>query len=224
MLDENTFEFWHDKTVVDLDGEKIGTIGDLYLDDATDQREWLIVDTGFFSRNAVGPAGNVTHLDDRTVQVPFGRQQVKDSPHIDADGELSEQDERMLYEYYGISFSDRSSPSLLYDEGVAGPISSGEPGIGGLGIDPDGSETIGETGTGGVGEPAIIRPEEDASLQEERQPRELVRLRSRMRTGPVQQTTPVDRGGVLSGEETPSEELREDDIEAERKRREERAA
>ena len=198
MLDENTFEFWQDKTVVDLDGEKIGTIDDLYLDDATDQREWLIVDTGFFGRNAVVPVGNVTHLDDRTVQVPFSKQQVKDSPHIEADGELSEQDERVLYDYYGISFSDQSSPSLLYDEGVAGPRSTGTSG------------TIWTTDTRDIErEPAMTRSEEELSLRKERRPRELVRLRKPVRTEPVLQTIPVQREEVVVEREPITDENRD---------------
>lgn len=77
MLDENTFAFWQDKTVVDRDGEKIGASDDLYLDEATDRREWLIVETGLFGRTVVVPAGKVVHQDDRTVQVPFSRRQVR---------------------------------------------------------------------------------------------------------------------------------------------------
>jgi sporulation protein YlmC with PRC-barrel domain len=178
MLDENTFGFWQDKTVVDSDGEKIGTIADLYLDDATDQREWLIVDTGFFGRNAVVPAGNVLHLDDRTVQVPFSKQQVKDSPHIEADGELSEQDERVLYEYYDIPFSDKASPSLLYDEGAGSPVSgdAGSPVPGEHGIHRlrgrDGTEPDQQTIPGQQGEIVAEREPiggEDRDIDAERE-------------------------------------------------------
>ena len=37
-----------DRTAVDPDGDKIGTIFDVYLDNDTDQPEWLAVNTGLF--------------------------------------------------------------------------------------------------------------------------------------------------------------------------------
>jgi sporulation protein YlmC with PRC-barrel domain len=117
-MDESTFEYWQDKKVVDGSGEKIGSIEDVYIDEATGKREWLIVSTGLFGRNAVIPAQDLVTLDDDTIQVPFSKQQVKDSPHMDADGELSEQEEGDLYSHYGIPFSTASSPSVYADEGA----------------------------------------------------------------------------------------------------------
>jgi sporulation protein YlmC with PRC-barrel domain len=118
-MDESTFEYWRDRKVVDLSGEKIGSIEDVYVDEATGRREWLIVSTGIFRRSAVIPAQDIVTLDDDTVQVPFDRQQVKDSPHMNTDGELSEQEERDLYSYYGIPFSKASSPSIYAVQGLA---------------------------------------------------------------------------------------------------------
>src|SRR3712207_7030447 len=37
------------------------------------------------------------------IQVPFGKEQVKSAPQIDADGELSPEEEEELYRYYGLS-------------------------------------------------------------------------------------------------------------------------
>ncbi len=40
------------------------------------------------------------------VRVPFQKEQVKDAPRIDADGQLSPEQERQLWEYYGRSDYD----------------------------------------------------------------------------------------------------------------------
>ena len=45
-LDE--LQSWHGRDLIDRDGDKIGSIGDVYLDDQTGQPEWLTVKTGLF--------------------------------------------------------------------------------------------------------------------------------------------------------------------------------
>src|SRR5215217_8053631 len=45
-LDE--LQRWHGRDLIDRDGDKIGSIGDVYLDDQTGQPEWLTVKTGLF--------------------------------------------------------------------------------------------------------------------------------------------------------------------------------
>ena len=39
---------WRGRTVVGSDGGKIGKVADIYLDEQTDQPEWLAVSTGLF--------------------------------------------------------------------------------------------------------------------------------------------------------------------------------
>ena len=41
---------WKGQEVVDPTGDKIGEIADIYLDEQTDQPEWLAVRTGLFGR------------------------------------------------------------------------------------------------------------------------------------------------------------------------------
>jgi hypothetical protein len=47
------------------------------------------------------------------VQVPYDKQQVKDAPQAEADGELSQEEEAGLYSHYGLDYSEARSDSGL---------------------------------------------------------------------------------------------------------------
>ena len=88
------------------DGEKIGKVGQLFLDDQTGQPEFVTVNTGFFGTSeSFVPVADATYNGDRLV-VPFSKDKVKDAPNVDLDGRhLDESEEQRLYEYYGMSSS-----------------------------------------------------------------------------------------------------------------------
>jgi uncharacterized protein (TIGR02271 family) len=88
------------------DGEKIGKVGQLFLDDQTGRPEFVTVNTGFFGTSeSFVPVADATFNGDRLV-VPFSKDKVKDAPNVDLDGRhLDESEEQRLYEYYGMSSS-----------------------------------------------------------------------------------------------------------------------
>jgi sporulation protein YlmC with PRC-barrel domain len=98
---------WRGMTMVDADGDKIGTIQDIYLDRQTGEPEWASVKTGLFGlKSSFVPIREAEPIGENQVRVPFQKEQVKDAPKVDADGELSPDEERRLYEYYGRSDYD----------------------------------------------------------------------------------------------------------------------
>lgn len=93
------------------EGEKIGTLGQIYLDDGTDLPHFATVKTGLF-----GSSENFVPLDDAEISngqlyVRFTKQFVKDAPNVDPMGHLSPEDEDRLYDYY-------SQAGLGSDQGV----------------------------------------------------------------------------------------------------------
>ena len=75
-------------------------------DDQSGAPEWVTVKTGLFgTKESFVPLDKATVNGDR-VEVPFGKDQVKDAPRIDADGDLSPAEEDQLYTYYGLSSSE----------------------------------------------------------------------------------------------------------------------
>jgi sporulation protein YlmC with PRC-barrel domain len=88
----------------DRDGVKIGTVDEVYLDDATGAPEWAAVRTGLFSRDAFVPLEPSTFTDD-TLHVPYERSLIKDAPDFGVGRHLSPEQELQLYHHYGLELS-----------------------------------------------------------------------------------------------------------------------
>ncbi len=101
MPDLDTVLSWRGKTVLDRDGEKVGTLGDLYLDRETDLPAYAGIRTGLFKqRESIVPLDGAREVDD-DLQLPFALQTIRDAPNVDPEVELSEDEESRLDEHYG---------------------------------------------------------------------------------------------------------------------------
>jgi sporulation protein YlmC with PRC-barrel domain len=103
MIDQGSVPSLMGSTVRDSAGDKIGKVGQVYLDDTTGQPEWVTVRTGLFgTRESFVPlAAARVEGDELVVDVPKDR--VTAAPKIDEDGHLSEEQEAELYSYYEVS-------------------------------------------------------------------------------------------------------------------------
>jgi stress response protein YsnF/sporulation protein YlmC with PRC-barrel domain len=86
---------------VDRNGDKIGTVDEVYLDDATGKPEWAAVRTGLFGRDAFVPLATSDFVSDE-LRIPYDKSQVKDSPDFGVGQHLSPEQELQLYRYYGL--------------------------------------------------------------------------------------------------------------------------
>jgi len=93
----------------DRNGHKIGTVDEVYLDDATGVPEWAAVRTGLFSRDAFVPLEPSTLTDD-ALQVPFERSLIRDAPDFGVGRHLSPEQEVQLYHHYGIELPSPEPP------------------------------------------------------------------------------------------------------------------
>ena len=92
-----------DYTVVDQNKENIGTLHSMWNNQHTNELEFLGLKTGWlFGSNHVVPADNA-QVDEatRTIQVPYTLALIKDAPSMDADSEISDEQEAEIYRYYG---------------------------------------------------------------------------------------------------------------------------
>jgi uncharacterized protein (TIGR02271 family) len=103
--------------VYSADGDKIGSAGQVYLDNRTGDPAWVSVRTGLFGKKESFVPLSEADLSDDRLQVPFGKDKVKNAPQIDQDGELSPADEDELYRYYG-STRDESGPADNDDDAM----------------------------------------------------------------------------------------------------------
>jgi uncharacterized protein YrrD len=86
----------------DRDGDKIGTIEEIYLDADTGAPEWALVTAGLFGgKRMFVPVRDATDAD-RTLRVPFDKATVQSAPTMEPDGQLSQSEEAELYRHYGM--------------------------------------------------------------------------------------------------------------------------
>jgi uncharacterized protein (TIGR02271 family) len=101
--------------VYDANGDKIGSVEEIFYDEQTREPEWIGIGTGLFgTKRVLVPTIGATTSDDG-LSVRYSKDQVKDSPDIDSD-EISQEREYELYEYYGLTPSEhRPGPVLSED-------------------------------------------------------------------------------------------------------------
>jgi uncharacterized protein (TIGR02271 family) len=98
---------WIGRDAVDAHGEKIGKVDQVYADRVSGEPEWLTIKTGLFgSKVSFVPLADARADGEDRVGVAFSKDQVKDAPHVDDDGELSDAEERALYQHYGREWGD----------------------------------------------------------------------------------------------------------------------
>ncbi len=82
------------------DGDKIGSVEEVFYDEQTRQPEWIGIGTGFFGNKRVLVPVEGASFENSGVTVRYSKEQVKDAPDVDAD-EISQELEQELYAYYG---------------------------------------------------------------------------------------------------------------------------
>jgi PRC-barrel domain len=112
--DEASFDVadWHGKLLVDVDGEKIGKLEDVYVDVETDVPQFATVKEGLIGRHLTFvPLGGIVVGPDE-LRVAVTRAQVQDAPNLELRGEeLSQADESALYHHFELNYTPPSIES-----------------------------------------------------------------------------------------------------------------
>jgi hypothetical protein len=103
---------WHGKPLVDVNGEKIGKLEDVYVDVETDVPQFATVKEGFISRHLTFvPLGGITVGPDQ-LRVAVTKDQVQTAPNIEQHGEgLSPADESALYHHFQLNYTPPNTES-----------------------------------------------------------------------------------------------------------------
>lgn len=95
-----------ESTAWDMDGRKLGTVGQVHLDAATGRPAWISVPLGLFeSREKLIPLAGARFTAGAQVgdiHVAYSEDTIKDAPEIDVDKNLTPEQEAELRAHYGL--------------------------------------------------------------------------------------------------------------------------
>lgn len=174
--------------VIGSDGEKIGTVEQIFLEDSTGEPAWATVKTGLFgmSQSFVPLAGATTSGSD--IRVNYSKEQVKDAPRIDdSDGRISPEEEDQLYRYYDLS----DTQGTYADTGTVTDTTDVR-----TDRDVDYDRDVNVNATSGTTDDAMTRSEERLHVGTQSREVGKVRLRKYIVTENVTRTVPVSREEV----------------------------
>lgn len=170
--------------VLDFEGGKVGSVGEIYVDDRTGNPSWVTVNTGLFgSKESFAPLDGAM-LEGDDVRVGYTKATIKDAPQVAPDAHLSEQEEAELYRYYGITDGDYDPDRGAVDHDTSGPTT----------------------------DDAMTRSEEQLHVGTERQETGRARLHKFVVTENVTETVPVKREEVRVEREPITEANRGDAV------------
>jgi len=182
-LDKDRILQFRGENLCDDEGDKIGSVEEIYLDADNGAPEWALVNTGMFGgKSTFVPLRDASEVDG-SLRVPYDKATVKDAPKMEPNGQLSQRDESELYRYYGMEYSESSTGSDLRD-GETRRESAG---------DADADDSVGRDVSGPETDDAMTRSEEELTVGKTEREAGRVRLRKHVVTDEVTKTVPVKR-------------------------------
>jgi hypothetical protein len=175
-----------DGNVVAPDGSKIGSIGQVYLDDETGNPSWVTAKTGLFGTSQSFVPLEGASLQGRNIQVAYDEHKVKGAPRVDDDGALSPQEEDELYGYYGLgsqgtgvsgTTTDRDDVTTGTGTVGTGTVGTQNTGTSNTGTRRDDVEQVGHDTSGPTTDDAMTRSEERLQVGTEKVEAGRARLR-----------------------------------------------
>ena len=125
MADQKFIQAVLESTAFDKNGDKVGKIGQLFVDSNSGEPTFVAVNTGLFGRNSslVPLAG--AKLNNEELHVAHTKDEISDAPNIsDTDEGLEPEEEERLYKHYGLTTQD-SAQTQTSDRGNAAQAGTG---------------------------------------------------------------------------------------------------
>ena len=102
MANTNRIEDLANATAYDVDGDKIGGVKDVYVNDTSGQPDFVSVNHGLFGAGtSIVPLRGHT-LRDGELHLAFPKGRIEDAPDLDENGHLTTEDQDAFYRHYGL--------------------------------------------------------------------------------------------------------------------------
>ena len=102
-------------TAYDRDGDKLGSVKEVYINDSTGQPDFVEVGHGLFGMSSSIVPLRGHRLDGENLQLAFSKDHIKDAPSIRDDEHLSEEDHATIYRHFGL---DGTPDTEVYERHV----------------------------------------------------------------------------------------------------------
>lgn len=200
MAETNRIEDLANATAFDVDGDKVGGVQDVYVNDTSGQPDFVSVNHGLFGAGtSIVPLRGHT-LRDGELHLAFPKDRIEDAPDLDENGHLTTEDQDAFYRHYGLT---ETKDVTTYDTGrhaAAGAAGAGAAGAGaaaGERRDVKDVETdAAAAGAAATDKDAIIRSEEQLNVEKDRVESGQVRLRKYVVNETETVEVPVEREEV----------------------------
>src|SRR6476620_3008134 len=99
MIARQDFNRIEGATAYDNSGEKIGRVGQLYIDEETGEATWVTVSTGLFGLSESFAPLQGAEFDGKDIRLKYDKATVKDAPRIEKDQPPARDEKRDLYRH-----------------------------------------------------------------------------------------------------------------------------
>lgn len=122
MADFNRIEDLANATAYDVNGDKVGGVQDVYVNDTTGQPDFVSVSHGLFGGgDSIVPLRGHT-LENGDLHLAFAKDRIEDAPDLDESGHLTNADQEAFYRHYGLEGVEERTK---YETGAAAGAGAG---------------------------------------------------------------------------------------------------
>ncbi len=114
------------KDLYDVEGNKVGTVANLYASDLSGMPEWVTVKTGLFGTKESFVPLTGAHAEADGLHVGARKDLIKDAPRIDDQGHLSQEEAAELYRHYNLQAATPDRSQMAGRETAAGQNMAGQ--------------------------------------------------------------------------------------------------
>jgi len=117
--DFEDFSAWTGRDVLAPDGERLGAVEVIFLDEATDLPEWVLVRLEDADHASFVPLAGAS-VEERAIRVEQDRERIAAAPQLEVEDTLTVAECRRLYDHYGLAYSREESPTILPEGATSG--------------------------------------------------------------------------------------------------------
>ncbi|WP_375388592.1 YsnF/AvaK domain-containing protein [uncultured Amnibacterium sp.] len=204
MITTNDIDALAKAKVVDRDGDKVGSVGQVYVSDDGAQPLFVTVNTGLFGTHESFVPLRSADFSDGELRVAYDKATIKNAPNVDADGSISDDEQGSIFDYYdghaggtasgtrgsttGLTDADRSTTTGLDRDASLDRDATRD-------LDTD-RGTVGHDTSGPTTDDAMTRSEERLRVGTQQVETDRVRLRKHVVTEQQTVTVPVSHEEV----------------------------